>query len=69
MAVGDTFDTKTVTFEKLIGKPFDDAGIEALFATEAAHIFFEIVFEVLKDEDQFAIGVDDLSERDNVGVG
>ena len=40
-----------------------------MFAAEATHIFFEVVFEVLKDEDEFAIGVDDLSEGDNVGMG
>ena len=61
MAVGDTF-------EELVGEPLDDAGIQSLLPAEATHVLLEIVLEVFEDQDQLAVGVDDLAERDDVGV-
>ena len=61
MAVADSF-------EKLIREALDDHGVHAFFFAEVVHVFLEIVLEILKDEDKFFIGVDNLTQRDDVDV-
>ena len=61
--------TVSNTPQKLIGKSLNDPRVESLFPTEATHVLFEVEFEELKNEDEFAVGVDDFSESDHVGMG
>lgn len=54
--------------QQLIGEALDDARIEALLLAEAVHVFLEVVVEELEDEHQFAVGVNDFSQRHDVRV-
>ena len=60
--------TVTNALQELVGKTFDNQRIQAFFFAEIVHKLFQIVIEILKNEDKFFIGVDNLTQRDDVDV-
>ena len=53
--------TMTNALQELVGKTFDNQRIQAFFFAEIVHKLFQIVIEILKNEDKFFIGVDNLT--------
>jgi hypothetical protein len=54
--------------QELIGEAFDYEGIHSLFLAEVIHVFLEVEIEIFEDEYEFAVGVDDFSQIDDVDV-
>ena len=61
--------TMVNTSQELIGEALNDDRVHAFLFAEPIHELLEVVFKILENEDEFAIGVNDFSEAYNIGVG
>ena len=55
--------------QQLVREALDDHRIHALFLAIVSHKFFEVIFQILKHQDELAISMDDFSKSYYVGMG
>jgi hypothetical protein len=49
-------------------KYFNNHGFHTNFLVEVSHVFFQIILEVLKNQNKFAVGVNDFSEMYDIDM-
>jgi hypothetical protein len=62
------FVAKRGAFQKLIHEGADGLGIERPALAILVHVFLQVHFAVLKDENELGFGVDDIMQADDVNV-
>lgn len=55
-------------FQQLVSEPFDYSGVESLLFAETVHVLLEVVVQKFENQDQLAVGVDDFSQRYDIGM-
>ena len=60
--------TERSTLEKLVHETPNGDRIEGATLAVDIHVLLEVAFAILKDEDEFGLGVDDVVEADDVDV-
>lgn len=56
------------SLEQLIHETPDDVGIESTAISVGVHVLLQVLIAEFEDEDEFALGVDDVVEADDVFV-
>lgn len=62
------FVTESGPFEKLIHEATNGFRIKGATIAMLVHVFLEVLFAKLKDQDELCLTVDDIVEADNIGV-
>lgn len=56
------------SLQQLVGEALHDQRVHALLLAEVVHVLLQIVLQIFKNQDEFAIGVDHLPQVHDVHV-
>jgi hypothetical protein len=62
------FMTERGAFQKLVHETANGHWIEGASVAVLVHVLFQILFAILKDKDQFRLGMDNVVEANDVNV-